>query len=195
MTFPKALSRAPIYYFPWSNFIPLHTLQLVHNQNCSYIAMLLRFILPLHISYHLSDVSIPRSCNQIKICPPYCTFILINLGFPILFLLHLLYLSPINEIEKEREIWKLININVQDPGQIFTWLQFLPFFSRCLDSPVGIAMWYGLDGRRIGVRVLAGAGDFSILHSVQTGSGAHQASYPMCTEVNFLGGKAAGAWS
>jgi hypothetical protein len=33
------------------------------------------------------------------------------------------------------------------------------------------------------------------LHSVQTDSGAHAASYPMDTGGSFPGGKAAGAWS
>jgi len=32
-------------------------------------------------------------------------------------------------------------------------------------------------------------------HCVQTGSGAHPASYPTGTGVSFPGGKAAGAWS
>jgi hypothetical protein len=34
--------------------------------------------------------------------------------------------------------------------------------------------------------------DFSLLHSVQTGSGAHPASYQMGTGGSFPGGKAAG---
>jgi hypothetical protein len=34
---------------------------------------------------------------------------------------------------------------------------------------------------------------FPLLHSVQTDSGAHQASYPMGTGGSFPGGKAAGA--
>jgi hypothetical protein len=33
---------------------------------------------------------------------------------------------------------------------------------------------------------------FSVLHNVQTGSGAHPASYPMGTCGSFSGGKAAG---
>jgi hypothetical protein len=37
------------------------------------------------------------------------------------------------------------------------------------------------------VRVLGGAGNFSLHHSVQTGSGFHQASYPMGTRASFLG--------
>jgi len=35
-----------------------------------------------------------------------------------------------------------------------------------------------------------GAGIFSLRYCVQTGSGAHSASFPVCT-----GGKVAGAWS
>jgi hypothetical protein len=34
--------------------------------------------------------------------------------------------------------------------------------------------------------------DFSLLHNVQTGSGAHPASYPVGTAAYFPGGKAAG---
>jgi hypothetical protein len=37
--------------------------------------------------------------------------------------------------------------------------------------------------------------EFSLPHVVQTGSGAHPASYSMGTEGSFLGGQAAGAWS
>jgi hypothetical protein len=45
-------------------------------------------------------------------------------------------------------------------------------------SAVGIAASYGLDNQRIGVRVPVGQ-EFSLLYAVQTGSGAHPASYPM----------------
>jgi hypothetical protein len=38
-----------------------------------------------------------------------------------------------------------------------------------------------------------GAGNFSLHHRVQTGSGAHPASYPTGTGGTFPGGKAAGA--
>jgi hypothetical protein len=38
-----------------------------------------------------------------------------------------------------------------------------------------------------------GAGNFSLHHRVQNGSGAHPASYPMGTRSSFPGGKAAGA--
>jgi hypothetical protein len=37
--------------------------------------------------------------------------------------------------------------------------------------------------------------DFSLLRSLQTGSEAHPASYPVGTGGSFLGGKTAGAWS
>jgi hypothetical protein len=45
------------------------------------------------------------------------------------------------------------------------------------------------------VRFPAGAGNFSLHHRIQNGSGAHRGSYPMGTRVSFHGGKAAGAWS
>jgi hypothetical protein len=52
---------------------------------------------------------------------------------------------------------------------------------------------YGLDDRMIGIRVPAGAGNFSLRHRVQTDSGAHPVSHPMGTGGSFPGGKAAGA--
>jgi hypothetical protein len=48
---------------------------------------------------------------------------------------------------------------------------------------------YGLGGRGVGVRFPAEARDFCLLHNVQTGSGAHPASYAMDTGDSFLGGK------
>jgi hypothetical protein len=48
-------------------------------------------------------------------------------------------------------------------------------------SSVGIATAYGVDDWMIGIRFSAGAGNFTLRHRVQTGSGAHPASYPMDT--------------
>jgi hypothetical protein len=53
------------------------------------------------------------------------------------------------------------------------------------DSSVGTALGYGLDDRGFRVRFLAGAGNFSLHHRVQNGSGAHPASYPMGTRGCF----------
>jgi hypothetical protein len=55
------------------------------------------------------------------------------------------------------------------------------------------ALCYGLDDRGSRVRFPAGAGNFSLHHRVQNGSGAHPDSYPMGTRVSFLGGKASEA--
>jgi hypothetical protein len=63
------------------------------------------------------------------------------------------------------------------------------------DSSVGIALGYGLDGRGSRVRFPAGAGNFSLHHRVQNGSGAPPTSYPRGTGGSFPGGKAAGAWT
>jgi hypothetical protein len=49
----------------------------------------------------------------------------------------------------------------------------------------------GLGALCSGVRVRAEAGNFSLQHRVQTGSGAHPASYLMGTKGSFPGGKAA----
>jgi hypothetical protein len=61
------------------------------------------------------------------------------------------------------------------------------------DSSVGVALGYGLDDRSSRVRFPAGAGNFSLHHCIQNGSGAHPASYPMGTRDSYPGIKAAGA--
>jgi hypothetical protein len=58
---------------------------------------------------------------------------------------------------------------------------------RSHDSSVGIVLGYGLDDQGSRVRFLAGAGNFSLHHHVQNGSGAHPASYPMGTRGFFPG--------
>jgi hypothetical protein len=57
------------------------------------------------------------------------------------------------------------------------------------DSSVGIATGYGLDDLGFRVRFPAGAGNFSLHHRVQNGSGAYPDSYPMGTTGYFLGEK------
>jgi hypothetical protein len=57
----------------------------------------------------------------------------------------------------------------------------------------GKALGYGLDDPGSRVRFPAGAGNFSLHHRVQNGSGAHPHSYQMGTRGSFPGGKAAGA--
>jgi hypothetical protein len=56
-------------------------------------------------------------------------------------------------------------------------------------SSVGIVSDYGLDDRAIEVRSPTGAEDFSSIPCVQTGSGAHPASYPMGTGGLYPGAK------
>jgi hypothetical protein len=67
------------------------------------------------------------------------------------------------------------------------------FICKSPDSSVGIALRYRLDDRGSRVRFPAGAGNFSLHHRVQNGSGAHPASYIMGTRGSFPGDKAAGA--
>jgi hypothetical protein len=67
--------------------------------------------------------------------------------------------------------------------------------NKSRDSSVGIALGYGLDDRGSRIRFPAGAGNFSLHHRVQNGSGTHPASHPMGTRGSFPGVKAAGAWS
>jgi hypothetical protein len=79
-----------------------------------------------------------------------------------------------------------------------TKISQLLYRPKSLDGSVSIATDYGLDDQMMGVRIPGGgggkAGNFS-RHRVQTGSGAHPASYPMGTAGSFPAGKAAGAWS
>jgi hypothetical protein len=56
---------------------------------------------------------------------------------------------------------------------------------------VSITSDYRLDDQGSGVRFLAGAGNFSLLH-VQTSSGAYPESYPMSTGGAFPGVKRPG---
>jgi hypothetical protein len=65
--------------------------------------------------------------------------------------------------------------------------------NKSRDSSVGIALGYGLDDRCSKVRFLPGAGNFSLHHRVQNGSGTHPACYPMGTRGSFPLGKAAEA--
>jgi hypothetical protein len=66
-------------------------------------------------------------------------------------------------------------------------------FCKSRDSSVGIGPGYGLDDLMIGVRNAARAGNSSLHHRVQTGSGSHPASYPIGTGGFLPGGKAAAA--
>jgi hypothetical protein len=66
-------------------------------------------------------------------------------------------------------------------------------FGKYVDSIVELG--YGLDDRGSTVRFPVGAGNYSLHHRVQNGSGAHPASYPMGTRCSFSGVKAAGEWS
>jgi len=54
------------------------------------------------------------------------------------------------------------------------------------EIPLGIAQWYSAGLRAGGVRVPVGAGSF-FHHYVQTGSGAHPASYTMGSRGSFPG--------
>jgi hypothetical protein len=69
-----------------------------------------------------------------------------------------------------------------------------PYLFEYHDTRAGIAQWYstGLRAGRSGVRVPAGAGNFTLLHRLQTGSGAHTASYSVGTTNSFPGVKRPG---
>jgi hypothetical protein len=64
----------------------------------------------------------------------------------------------------------------------------LPVIQEVMNSSVGIATGYEIRADRPRFRSRQGL-DFSLLHGVRTGSGAHPASYPMGTGDNFSGVK------
>jgi hypothetical protein len=66
------------------------------------------------------------------------------------------------------------------------------FLVESRDSSVGIALGHGMDDRGSRVRFQTGAGNFSFHHRIQTGFGAHSASYLMATRGSFLGVKRPG---
>jgi hypothetical protein len=70
-------------------------------------------------------------------------------------------------------------VNMKFPCHDFGWYT---------DSSNGIALGYGLEVRGSRVRFPAGAGNFSLHHRVQNGSGAHPV---LGTRGSFPGGKAA----
>jgi hypothetical protein len=84
-------------------------------------------------------------------------------------------------------------VNSISRKELELFLKRLGKFQKSHDGSVGIALGYGLDNRGSRVRFPAEAGSFSLHHRVQNGSGAHPASYPMCTTGSFPGGKANGA--
>jgi hypothetical protein len=64
-------------------------------------------------------------------------------------------------------------------------LSKIRWIRKSRDSSVGITTDCGLDDRMIGVRIPAEAGNVSLRHRVQTGSGFHSSSYPMGTWGSF----------
>jgi hypothetical protein len=85
----------------------------------------------------------------------------------------------------------LKNLRIDD-WMIFNFFPHsLGYVSR--DISAGTALGYRLDNRGSRVRFPVGAGNSSLHHRVQNGSGAHPASYPMGTRGSFPGCKAAGA--
>jgi tRNA A37 threonylcarbamoyladenosine synthetase subunit TsaC/SUA5/YrdC len=70
--------------------------------------------------------------------------------------------------------------------------QFWPTGPRIIMNQDSSVAQRWATGWTIGVRVSARAGNFSLHHRVQTGSGAHPASHPMGTRRSSPVGKAAG---
>jgi hypothetical protein len=77
-----------------------------------------------------------------------------------------------------------MQVRIKRGNECYTWQ-----YSQQYNSSVGIALGYGLDDRGSRVRFSAGAGNFSLHHRVQNGSGAHPVSYPVGTRALSLGVK------
>jgi hypothetical protein len=75
--------------------------------------------------------------------------------------------------------------------QIFIFNFPLNDIVKSHDNAVGTALGYGMDDRGSRVRFPARAGNFSLHHRVQNGSGAHPDSYSMGTRGSFPGSKVA----
>jgi hypothetical protein len=70
---------------------------------------------------------------------------------------------------------------------------YTKFWSENLKRKTNIKMELtDKESRNSSVAIAGGAGNFSLHHRVQNGSGAHPASYPMCTRGSFLGVKRPG---
>jgi hypothetical protein len=87
---------------------------------------------------------------------------------------------------------KILNIDNHSRTRVIVtyFLHVYKNTTRSRGSSGSIMSDYGLDDRAIEVRSPTGAEDFSSSPCVQTGSGAHPASYPMGTGGSFPGGKA-----
>ena len=68
------------------------------------------------------------------------------------------------------------------------------YFLYCILAFGVIGVVARLRAGRSGVRIRAGATDFSLLQNVQTGCGAHPDSYSVSAGDSFGGSKAAGVW-
>jgi hypothetical protein len=85
------------------------------------------------------------------------------------------------------------------PGKVLNFEQIIYFglslIQRAVIAQSVYGLGYGLDDRSSRFRFPAGAGNFSLHHRVQNGSGGHPFSYLVGTRGPFPGGKVAGTWS
>jgi len=88
----------------------------------------------------------------------FCVFLTLRVCACVRVFPHVLSTSPFNGFLFQLVLWVY---------SITERISFNPCRSR--GSSVGIASGYGLDDRGSGVRLSAGAGDFSLHHRVQTG--------------------------
>jgi hypothetical protein len=97
-------------------------------------------------------------------------------------------------VQYRADVVLLINTECSSeiPRSLLRKYRYVPLMGRSSDSSVGIALACGLDDRCSRVRFSAGAGNFSLHHRIQNGSGAHPASYPMGTRNFSLGVKQPG---
>jgi hypothetical protein len=64
---------------------------------------------------------------------------------------------------------------------LLLYILIILYYIKSQYNSIGIATGYGLDDRMIGIRFPAGLEIFSLRHRIQTGYGAHPASYAVDT--------------
>jgi hypothetical protein len=101
--------------------------------------------------------------------------------------------SSMSSLKSVRAVWHMSQSLVSESMSVTVFFNLI--FQNSGSLSLGIALGYGLDDRGSRVRFPVGAGNLSLHHRVQNGSGTHPASYPVGTRGSFPGGKAAGMWS
>jgi hypothetical protein len=147
---------------PWSHFLVMHT-------------------------GHVTEACFEIICFSVQ---PYHLFHFLKFGDIQCYVMHVLYYfqDSVRDWNYGSSLLVLF-LNTLHCCHLGPYLITSPYTGASQDSASGRATCYGLNSWGVGVQIPVGQ-DFSFLHVVQPGSGAHTAFYPMGT-----GGKGTEAWS